>query len=269
MLSSHFASLRVKGQKGLVVFVTAGDPTLIDLPRILDAVSEGGADVIELGLPFSDPIADGPVIQASSQRALDAGATLAGVLKALASWDNPRNLPVVLMGYLNPILAMGMVTFATSAKESGASAVLISDLTPEEATEWSEVARLSGLETIFLVAPTSTDDRISVAASQATGFVYAVSRTGVTGSQRAGEGQAEALVERIARATDLPICVGFGISSPEHVREVCAYADGAIVGSSIVKVIESSWGTTEGPEKLKEFVRSLKQATLLTDTNTG
>lgn len=261
MLASRFAQLRAQNEKALVLFVTAGDPSLGELPRILDALAEGGADIIELGIPFSDPIADGPTIQASSQRALDRGVTPTQILEALKSWSNPRQVPVILMGYLNPALRQGFRAFAADAKAAGAAGVLLTDLPPDEAEGWMAAAREAGLETVFLVAPTSTEDRLRSAAEKATGFIYAVSRTGVTGAESAAGGSAAELVARVRQHTNRPVCVGFGISRPDQVREVAGYADGVIVGSSLVTMLAETWNGGEGAGAIIAFVRDLKAAT--------
>lgn len=259
MLDATFTNLRSRNEAALIVFITAGDPSLAKLPAILDALVEGGADVIEIGIPFSDPIADGPVIQASSQRALDRGVTPGQVLDALQA--HPVSVPIVLMGYYNPILRHGLSEFATRAKAAGASGTIVSDLTPEEAGPWVEASHAAGLDTVFLAAPTSTDDRLKAVADHATGFVYAVSRTGVTGSHQAAPPDVGALVARIRKQTSTPICVGFGISQPEHVRAVAAVADGAVVGSWLVSWLAEHWNGGAGAPALVAAIRNLKEAT--------
>lgn len=254
-LADRFAELRARGEKALIPFVTAGDPSLDDLPAILETLADGGADAIEVGLPFSDPIADGPVIQAASQRALDRGVTTRAVLHALRGFDR---VPVVLMGYLNPILRFGLAGFADAAVAAGASGVIVSDLTPEESDDWVNACRARDLDTIFLAAPTSTDARLDEVAKRCSGFVYAVSRTGVTGAESAVPPDVAGLVQRIRARTDLPVCVGFGISRPEHVRMVWEVADGAVVGSHLVQLIADSWQGGAGRERLREAVRKLK-----------
>ncbi|MBX7135991.1 MAG: tryptophan synthase subunit alpha [Fimbriimonadaceae bacterium] len=258
-IAARFAGLKSKGDKALVLFVTAGDPALDQLPEVLLALQEGGADLIEVGIPFSDPIADGPTIQASSQRALDRGVTPRQVLETLASVR--LEVPVVLMGYLNPILRIGSERFADMAAKAGASGTIVSDLTPEESDEWRDVSRRYGLDNVFLVAPTSTDERIQIAADRASGFVYAVSRTGVTGAQQSAPPEVADLVGRIRARTNLPVCVGFGISTPEHVRMVCEVADGAVVGSWLVDFLATNWQNGVGQDKLIEAIRGLKAAT--------
>lgn len=259
MLSATFEKLRARDEGALVLFVTAGDPDLAQLPEILAALAEGGADIIEVGMPFSDPIADGPVIQASSQRALDRGVTPGAVLEAIHKAQG--DVPIVLMGYYNPILRRGLKAFADSATGSGVSGTIISDLTPEEARPWVDASRAVGLDTIFLVAPTSTDERIGAVAEFASGFVYAVSRTGVTGSHQAAPPDVGGLVERIRTQTQTPVCVGFGISKPDQVREIVKVADGAVVGSWLVSWLAEHWQAGAGRDALVSAVRELKEAT--------
>lgn len=259
MISETFARLRERGEKTLVTYVTAGDPSLDELPLILSALEEGGADLIEIGMPFSDPIADGPTIQASTQRALDRGVTPADVLASVARYEG--GIPILLMGYYNPVLRMGLRTFAERAKEAGVSGTIISDLTPEESAEWLEVCRSVGLDTVFLAAPTSNDERLDVVCAKSTGFVYAVSRTGVTGAGIEVPPEVANLVVRLRQRTQTPICVGFGISRPEHVRMVCTAADGAVVGSFLVDKLAREWSGGAGRPGFIEAVRELKDAT--------
>jgi tryptophan synthase alpha chain len=259
MIAATFAKLRERGEGALVPFVTAGDPDLRQLPSILTALAEAGADMVEVGIPFSDPIADGPTIQASSQRALDKGVTPDAVLGALA--DTRLSIPVVLMGYLNPMLRMGLARFAARARQAGAAGVIVSDLTPEEADEWRAAAQDEGLDTVFLAAPTSTDARLAAVAAASTGFVYAVSRTGVTGHGNEAPPEVADLVHRLRAHTGLPICVGFGISAPDHVARVCQAADGAVVGSWLVDVLWRTWRDGAGRDEVVAAVRALKDST--------
>jgi tryptophan synthase alpha chain len=259
MLSSMFAALREKGEKALVLFVTAGDPALDQLPAILSALVEGGADAIEVGIPFSDPIADGPTIQASSQRALDRGVTPSAVLETLEGFS--AGVPVVLMGYYNPMLRIGLGEFAARSASAGALGSIVCDLTPEESDAWVEVAGANGIDNIYLAAPTSTDARLDEVCRRASGFVYALARTGVTGTVSRGEGDAPALVARLRSRTELPICVGFGLSRPDQVREVCQFADGAIVGSWLVDWLAQNWKNGDGRPELVQLIRELKEST--------
>lgn len=262
-LESTFQNLKEKREKALVLFVTAGDPEVSQLSDILDTLQEGGADVIEVGLPFSDPIADGPVIQASSQRALDRGVTTRKILESLAAWKPNAKVPVVLMGYMNPILRFGLDEFAHASREAGVSGTIVSDLTPEESDKWIEASKNHGLDNIFLAAPTSTDGRLDEVCKRASGFVYAVSRTGVTGSAESDQGQIQSLVQRIKSQTKLPVCVGFGIGRPDQVKQVCEVADGAVVGSWLVDRLASQWHNGEGRAGLLTDLHALKAATRL------
>lgn len=257
-IGDRFAQLRAKGERALVLFVTAGDPSLDELPAILDALAEGGADIVEVGIPFSDPIADGPTIQASSQRALDRGVTPAAALDALAGFDKT---PVVLMGYYNPILRAGLDESADAAQAAGVCATIVSDLTPEEAGDWISASLAHGLDNIFMAAPTSTDERLDIVCRNAGGFVYAVSRTGVTGAGNEVPAEVANLVRRLKARTDLPVCVGFGISTPEHVRMVCEVADGAVIGSWLVDKLANEWNDGAGRGELIAKIMALKEAT--------
>jgi len=259
-LSERFALLRSRNENALVLFVTAGDPPLNQLSHVISALEEGGADVIEIGIPFSDPIADGPTIQASSQRALDRGVTPPAVLEAL-SRIKPR-VPVVLMGYYNPVLRLGLEVFADTAKKAGASGTILCDVTPDEAGDWIAASQVVGLDNVFLAAPTSTDQRLDAVCAAATGFVYAVSRAGVTGALERIPPEVEGLVNRLKARTKLPVCVGFGISKPEHVRAVCQVADGAVIGSWLVDWLNKHWEGGKGRDGLVSELRLLKQATL-------
>lgn len=258
-ITAAFSELREKNEKALVAFVTAGDPGLEQLPAILSMLIEAGVDLIEIGVPFSDPIADGSTIQASSQRALDRGVTPAQILDLLKEFKS--SVPLVLMGYYNTVLRNGLENFAQLSVESGVTGTIISDVIPEEAQDWVNASREAGLDNVFLVAPTSTKERIIQAVAMATGFVYAVSRTGVTGVSSSAKNEGEALVNRIRQHTDLPVCVGFGIDSPDKVKDVCSYADGAVVGSWLVQLLANEWNDGAGREKILQQVKQLKEAT--------
>lgn len=253
--------LRARGERALVLFVTAGDPSLDQLPEILSALEEGGADLIEVGIPFSDPIADGPIIQASSQRALDHGVTPKAVLQTLARVK--VNVPMITMGYYNTALRLGLESFTSQLREAGVSGSIITDLTPEEADDWRTESQAVGLDTIFLAAPTSTDARLDLVCKSSSGFVYAVSRTGVTGSASAVPNEVSDLVRKIKVRTNLPVCVGFGISKPEHVKMVCEVADGAVIGSWLVDYLYKNWNDGKGRADLIAKIRALKMATML------
>lgn len=260
-LTQRFETLRERGERALVCFVTAGDPSLEALPDILTTLAEAGSDVIEVGIPFSDPIADGPTIQASSQRALDRGVTPEAILEAIAPVA-PSIPPVVLMGYTNTAMRQGFDGFARRAKAAGASGVILSDMIPEEADDWRKAAAAIGLDTIFLVAPTSTPERIRLASECSTGFVYCVSRTGVTGAASEVPPEVAEVVRTVKSASDLPVCVGFGISRAEHVAMVCEVADGAVVGSALVDRLATRWEDGRGAREVAQFVSSLKAATI-------
>jgi tryptophan synthase alpha chain len=258
-ITSKFSELKSRGEKALVVFFTAGDQPLSELPAIIKCLAENGADVIEVGIPFSDPFGEGPTIQASSQRALDNGVTPEQIFSALSLME--CDIPVVTMGYYNPVLRMGLDSYASRSAEVGCTGTIISDLVADEGDDWDAASLRAGIETIYLIAPTSTEARIDEVCARTTGFVYAVSRTGVTGAESVVPPEVGDLVGRIRARTDKPVCVGFGISSPEHVRLVCETADGAVVGSALVKLLHESWGKPGGSEKVAIFVRELKSAT--------
>jgi tryptophan synthase alpha chain len=261
-ISARFAELAQAGDGALVVFAEAGHPTVESFLPSLLAVADGGADVIELGVPFSDPLADGPVIQAASQQALQQGVTPQQVLDFVAAFRAQRATPVVLMTCYNPIYQYGVAGFAQASAAAGVDGVIVTDLPPEEAGEWIAAARTSGLDTIFLLAPSSTSERVKMVAGVATGFVYCVSRMGVTGARSELPADLQQLVGSIRAHTAQPIAVGFGISQPEHVREVCRLADGAVVGSALVSLMDRAEGAPGARARaVGEFVGQLKQAT--------
>lgn len=253
-----FAALKASGSGGLVCFVTAGDPDLETSRRIVLELDRSGADIVELGVPFSDPMADGPSIQASSMRALEAGANVTAVLELVGAIRKDSDLPLALMTYYNPIRQYGLERFAGDAASAGVDGVIVTDLTPEEAGDWKSCAERSGVNTIFLLAPTSTDARIEKVAGLASGFIYCVSRTGVTGARKELATGVRELVERIRARSDLPIAVGFGISKPEHVREVCEYANAAVVGSALVDLIAAKAGTDGLVTEVRGLVSALR-----------
>jgi tryptophan synthase alpha chain len=259
-IESRFRELRERGAKGLVIYITAGDPTLDDTARLLAAVDRGGADVIELGVPFSDPLADGPVIQRASERGLVAGATLARILERLPKWRESLRAPVILFSYYNPVLQYGLERFARDAARAGAAGALIVDLTPEEAAAYVQTMRAENLDTVFLAAPTSTDKRLERIGQLSTGFLYLISRPGTTGEREHLTADLASLVRRVGMWTNLPVAVGFGISNPAQVREVTAEADAAVVGSALVRAIEERYAAG-GPEAIEHFVRWLREGT--------
>lgn len=256
-IEARFRALRERGAKGLIVYLTAGDPSLEATGKLLAALDRAGADVIELGVPFSDPLADGPVIQQASERALRAGATLGKILEALPRWRESFEAPVVLFSYYNPVLQWGLERFARDAARAGAAGALIVDLTPEEAGPYVAAMRAENLDTIFLGSPTSPDERLKRAAALTTGFFYLVSRTGTTGEQSEISSALPLLVERARRFTRLPLAVGFGISTPDQVREAAAQADAAVVGSAVVHAIEERYAS-EGAAAIERLVRALR-----------
>jgi tryptophan synthase alpha chain len=267
-LSGQFRELHERGEKGLVIYLTAGDPSLDATGDLLAAIEEGGADVIELGIPFSDPLADGPVIQRASERALHGGATLRKVLDCLPRWRGKLNAPVILFTYFNPVLQYGLEAFARDASQAGADGALIVDLTPEEAGDYISVMREHHLDTVFLASPTSNDERLERVAAVSTGFLYLVSRTGVTGERQQLSAAVRPLVERARRFSNLPLAVGFGLSTPEQIREIQSLADAAVVGSAVVHAIEDRY-PKGGAEAVREFVHWLKgnrQMTQITQT---
>lgn len=256
-LTACFERLRGAGQPGLVAYVTAGDPDLAQSRDILLAIAGAGADVIEVGVPFSDPIADGPVIQRASERALAAGTSLSSVLDLVAEVRRSIETPIVLFTYVNPVVRMGTGTFISRAVRAGVDGVLLLDLPIEEADAMHAAFDAAGLDTIFLISPTTAGDRLRRAASLGRGFLYAISRLGVTGARDSVAGTARPVVERIRAVTGLPVALGFGISRPEHVRETCAYADAAVVGSALVQVIADA-SPGDKAQVAGDFIRWLK-----------
>ena len=262
-ITRRFEELRRTGQMGLVAFITAGDPTLAATESLVLALAEAGADVIELGVPFSDPVADGPAIQRSSERALRAGTTLAGVLGVVERVRQHSDVPLVLFSYYNPVLQMGLERFADRAAAAGADGVLITDLTPEESADYRRIVTARGLDTIFLAAPTSPDERLARIAACSSGFLYLISRTGVTGTKKSLPEELPGLVRRVRRMTSLPIAVGFGISEPGHVSLLGGLADAAVVGSALVEEIARSTSVAAAQVAVAARVRALKQAGVL------
>jgi tryptophan synthase alpha chain len=259
-ITRRFSELRRASELGLVAYITAGDPTLAATERIVLAIAGAGADVIELGVPFSDPLADGPTIQRASERALRSGTTLAGVLGLVKKLRQTTEVPLVLFSYFNPVLQMGVEKFADAAAAAGADGVLITDLTPEEAGDYRRIVAGRGLDTIFLAAPTSTDARLARIAESSTGFLYLISRTGVTGAKDTLPEELPALIRRARAVTSLPIAVGFGISLPGHVSILGGLADAAVVGSALVAEIERAASVDAAAAAVTERIRLLKQA---------
>ncbi|HEV2350093.1 MAG TPA: tryptophan synthase subunit alpha [Terriglobia bacterium] len=253
-----FRGLRERNAKGLVLYLTAGDPTLEDTGKLLQALERGGADLIELGIAFSDPLADGPVIQRASERALRAGATLRKILAALPRWREGVHVPIILFSYYNPILGYGLEAFARDAARAGADGALVVDMTPEESGPYVRAMRAHNLDTVFLASPTSPDHRLKLAAQASTGFLYLISRTGTTGERSDISAALRPLVESARKFTQLPLAAGFGVSNPAQVREVQAVADAAVVGSALVHAIEERY-STGGAAVIEQFVRWLKE----------
>ena len=270
-ISRRFAELRARGEMGIIPYITAGDPSLDASLEFVRALAEAGADVIELGVPFSDPLADGPTIQRASERALKSGTTLAGVLelvRRIRKLDSvAAEIAIVLFSYYNPILQMGLEKFAEAASEAGADGVLATDLTAEESEEYRTILHTHSLDTVFLGAPTSTDERLRQIANVSSGFLYLISRTGVTGAKDSLPDDLPSLLRRARGVTQLPIAVGFGISQPGHVSVLGGLADAAAIGSSLVAEIETATARGYSPavingvsEALATRIRSLKQA---------
>lgn len=262
-IAEAFARLRCDGRPGLVTYTTAGDPDLPRSAEILKALDRAGADVLEVGVPFSDPLADGPVIQRATERALAAGGNLRTALAMIAQVRPQIAAPIVVFSYANPLLRMGVDAFARAAAGAGVDGVLALDLPIEEAGPFRETLTAAGINTIFLLSPTTTDARIRKAAELGSGFLYGISRLGVTGARAEVASGAEALARRIRAHTTLPIALGFGISRPEHVAEVCAYADAAVVGSGLVSVIAEAGMTTGLVPRVENYVQWLRGAAAL------
>ena len=259
-IARRFRELADASELGLVAYITAGDPSLAATEKIVLAAAEAGADVIELGVPFSDPVADGPTIQRASERALRSGTTLAGVMGLVEKIRAQSDVPLVLFTYFNPILQMGLEKFAKTAALAGADGVLATDLTPEEAEEYRSTLQAHGLDTVFLAAPTSTDARLALIAHVSSGFLYLISRAGVTGAREALPPDLPALVRRTRKFTSLPIAVGFGISLPTHVTVLGGIADAAVVGSALVAEIEKASTVEAAAVAVGERIRVLKSA---------
>lgn len=257
-IEATFARLKREGRRGLIPFITAGDPDLETTGKLLVELALAGASVIELGVPFSDPVADGPVIQRASERALLHGFGLREVFDVIEQ-ARPlmKDVAVVLFSYFNPLMQYGLERLSKEAALAGVDGVLVTDLVPEEAEEFSTLLRANELDMIFLVAPTSTDARLTLVAERASGFIYAVSRAGVTGARTDVSRDAELLVARVRRISDLPVAVGFGISNAEQVAETWRYADAAVVGSAIVAEIEKTESVVDTVKRVSQFVREL------------
>ena len=256
-IGEKFRELKRAGRGGFIPFITAGDPDLATTERLLVELAKAGADIIEVGVPFSDPVADGEVIQRASERALRNGVTVHDALTCAKNVGHHIDVPIVLFSYFNPLLQFGSEPFALAARQAGIDAVLVTDLIPEEAESWTQNLLQHRLDPIFLVAPTTSDQRLARIAQQAQGFIYAISRAGVTGARAEVTCDAEALVKRVRLVSDLPVAVGFGISTAEQVRAVWRFAEAAVVGSAIVSEIERSSGESNLVNRIGEFAASL------------
>ena len=257
-MSAAFDRIRAEKRTGLITYVTAGDPDPARSADILCALDRAGADVLEVGIPFSEPLADGPVIQRATERALAAGTTASSVLDLVAGIRSMVKAPIVLFTYANPVLRMGVDTFGTRARAAGVDGVLVLDLPIEEAGSFRDAMAARDIDMIFLLSPTTTDARVKEAAALGRGFLYGISRLGVTGARDTVADGAEALARRMRAATALPIALGFGISSPEHVRQIGRFADAAVVGSALVKVIADAGTGTDLIERVESYVRWLR-----------
>ncbi len=255
-LHEAFARARSEGRAALIGYLPAGFPTRDDSIRLMQAMVDSGVDIVEVGLPYSDPLMDGPVIQAAADQALRAGMTPAGVLD-VAGEVASSGAATVVMSYWNPIERFGVDHFAALLAQAGGSGVITPDLTPEEAAAWSEATDAHGIDRIFLVAPSSTDDRLRTVASACTGFVYAASTMGVTGARSEVSGAARALVERTRLATNLPVAVGLGVSTGDQAAEIAAYADGVIVGSAFIRLIQEAATPEEGERAVRALAAEL------------
>jgi tryptophan synthase alpha chain len=259
-LAATFERLAQSGRGGLVTYLTCGDPDAERSAALLVAVARAGADVLEVGVPFSDPLADGPVIQRATERALAAGMTLAGTLEVVRRVRREVDTPIVLFTYANPVLRMEASTFARQAAAAGVDGVLVLDYPVEEAAPLRAPLADAGLDPVFLISPTTDDERIRRSAGLGRGFLYVISRLGVTGARDEFARDAAGLVARVKAATDLPVALGFGIARPEHVAEACRVADAAVVGSALVNVVAEHGGAPDLCERTGEYVRWLKSA---------
>jgi tryptophan synthase alpha chain len=259
-IDSKFETLRAAGQSGFIAYITAGDPDLKSTPALVAALEQSGVDIVELGIPFSDPLADGATIQAASGRAIDAGATVAGVLDAVREIRRSSEVPIVFFTYLNPVYVYGFDRFHADAAAAGADGLLILDLPPDEAARNAELMKSHGLLSIRLIAPTTPPERMELIAKSAEGFIYYVSREGVTGEQTSLSADIAAQVAEIKKHTSLPVAVGFGISTPEQAAEVAKESDAVVVGSAIVRRIGEHGKSAELVQKVAQFVAPIAAA---------
>ena len=257
-----FARLRSANEGALVAFITAGDPTIEGTPQLIADLAEAGADIVELGVPYSDPLADGPTIQDSTQRALDRGTTPDTVFELVRAAREKTDVPIVLMTAYNIALKYGLDPYAKTCAEVGVDGCILTDLPPEGSTDWKAAADAAGVATVFLVAPTSTPERIALITRYSTGFIYCVSRTGVTGSRQELPAELKALVATIRSGTDKPVCVGFGISSTEHVKQVVDFADGAVIGSALVSYLHNNRDQPNLSGDVRSLISEWKKGTI-------
>lgn len=258
-IDETFVSLADRGEKGLIVYLTAGDPDPGASLSYLRAAADGGADILEVGIPFSDPMADGPTIQAAARRALGKGMSVPAALSLVSGFRKTHSTPVVFFGYFNPFLRYGIRAFCRDSRDAGADGALVVDLPLEESREMAPEARREGLDWITLVSPTSGEDRIRKSVALGSGFLYLISVTGITGVRKALPPDMAAWTRKVKALSTLPVAVGFGISTPSMARAATMHADAAVVGSACVKVVEKHGATRTGPEALRRFVRSLKK----------
>jgi tryptophan synthase alpha chain len=268
-IAGTFAALKRDCRRGFIPFITAGDPDLETTRELIVELAQAGATLIELGVPFTDPMADGPVIQRASERALRHDFGIGEILQTVIAARKQTEVPIILFSYFNPLLQFGLKKadetsalpafeqLARDANTAGVDGILVTDLVPEEAGGFASVLRAHDLDTIFLVAPTSTDERLRMVAERASGFIYAVSRAGITGARDEVSAEAEKLVSRVRRVSDLPVAVGFGISTPNQVADVWRYADAAVVGSAIVREIEQGLSSEDCVSRVGRFARRL------------
>jgi tryptophan synthase alpha chain len=259
-IESAFSSLQSKGEKALVIYLTAGDPSLEGSREIVLGLDAAGVDCVEIGVPFSDPTADGPIIQAASQRSLKNGTTLSSILDMIESIRKVSEIPVVLFGYYNPILSYGTERFAARAQQAGVDGILVVDLPPEEAAELRQYTDPKNIDFISLIAPTTSTERVRMIASHASGFLYYISITGVTGTAKPHVEEVATDIKRIRTVTALPLVVGFGISTPQQAKEIAPYADGIVIGSAVVRMIEEHSDKFDLVTHVAHYARQMKEA---------
>jgi len=259
-IGNKFQELKRKNEKALVIYLTAGDPDMPTTEALIPALASAGVDILEIGVPFSDPTADGPVIQAASLRAIKSGATLAKILEVIQRIRQVSDIPIVLFGYYNPIFIFGCEAFALRAKAAGVDGILIVDLPPEEAAELRRHTDRAGIDFISLIAPTTDDARIRRITDKAKGFLYYISVTGVTGTAKPNIEDIKRDVARIRKDCDLPVAVGFGISTPDQAAEIAPHADGIVIGSAIVKLIAENAGSNDLIPRVSSFAGAIKKA---------